>query len=123
MIGLNKSDTYTLIYKLSDDDMQKHERVGRPMNSKIIIKNIMHWPTLKTVLMVEDVLREACEPLSIEEIKRRLKTKIMDQTLRVILAYFEEQGDILIGKKGITWIRNDNPKFLKMLKKAKMMEV
>jgi hypothetical protein len=43
----------------------------------------------------------------------------MDQSLRIILSYLENKGSILIGPKGISWIANDNPKFLKMIEKAK----
>lgn len=89
----------------------------------INITQIYHWPTLKTVLMAEKALRDAKEPLSIEELKRRLPTKIMDQTLRVILFYFEDKGFIIIGDKGISWIKNDDPKFLKMIKKSKGIEL
>ena len=73
--------------------------------------------------MVEKTIQEAYEPLSIAELKRRLKTKIMDQTLRLILSYLEDKGSIYIGKKGISWIENNDPKFLKMLEKAKMIEL
>lgn len=83
------------------------------------VKTIHHWPTLKTVLMVEKVLRDAELAMSLEEIKRALPTKVMDQTLRLILAYMENRGDILIGEKGIVWIRNDDPRFLEMIRKSK----
>ena len=87
------------------------------------ISRIIHSPTLSTVLMVEDTLRKLDEPVSIEGLKRALPKKIMDQSLRIILAYLENKGSILIGTKGISWIANDNPKFLKMIKKAKAIEV
>jgi hypothetical protein len=88
-----------------------------------ITKVIHHWPTLKTVLMVEDVLKNAELAISLEELKRRLPKKIMDQTLRLILAYLESKGSILIGKKGIVWIENNDPKFLKLIQKSKEIEV
>lgn len=79
---------------------------------------VLHYPTLKTVLQVENVLEEAGEPLSRNEIKRRLPTEIMHQTLAVILDYLEASGKIAEGSKGVSWIYNDNPKFLKMVKEA-----
>jgi len=88
-----------------------------------IARNIHHWPTLKTVLMVEKTLRDADGPVSLEELKRRLKKKIMDQTLRLILAYLEDKGVILIGAKGISWIENNNPKFLKFIEKSRVIEI
>jgi len=86
------------------------------------IARIIHSPTLSTVLMVEDTLRKQDIPVSLEGLKRALPKKVMDQSLRIILAYLESKGSIVIGKKGISWIANDNPKFLRMIKKAKVIE-
>jgi hypothetical protein len=86
------------------------------------ITRIIHSPTLNTVLMVEDTLRKQDGPISIEGLKRVLPKKIMDQSLRIILSYLENKGSILVGLRGISWIANDNPKFLKMIKKAKVIE-
>ena len=88
-----------------------------------ITKVIHHWPTLKTVLMVENTLKETELAISLEGLKRRLPRKIMDQTLRLILAYLESKGSILIGEKGIVWIENNDPKFLKLIKKSREIEV
>ncbi|MBS3053429.1 MAG: hypothetical protein J4469_02900 [Candidatus Aenigmarchaeota archaeon] len=85
--------------------------------------NMHHWPTLKTVLMVEKTLKESDGPVSLEELKRKLKKKIMDQTLRLILAYLEDKGSILIGPKGISWIENKNSKFLRFIEKSKVIEI
>jgi len=87
------------------------------------IPTIHHWPTLKTLLSVEKVLKEADEAISIEELKRRLPTKIMDQTLRLILAYLEDKGMILIGEKGILWIENNDPRFIRMIEKSRGIEL
>ena len=84
---------------------------------------IHHWPTLKTVLMVEKSLKDADGPVSIEELKRKLRKKAMDQTIRLILAYLEDKGSILIGPKGVSWIENKNSKFLKFIEKSKVIEV
>jgi len=86
------------------------------------ITRIIHSPTLNTVLMVEDTLRKQDGPISIEGLKRALPKKIMDQSLRIILSYLENKGSILVGLRGISWIANDNPKFLRMIKKAKVIE-
>lgn len=67
-------------------------------------QEILHYPTLKTVLMVEDAIKKADTVISKEELKRRLPTQIMHQTLNLILEYLEESGKIMIGPKGITWI-------------------
>lgn len=95
---------------------------GRSINISIS-KVVYHWPTLKTVLMVEKAIRDAEKPLSIEALKRALPVKIMDQTLRLILAYLADKGSIMIGKKGIVWIENRNPKFLRLIEKGKSIEL
>lgn len=77
--------------------------------------NLRHFPTLKTVLIVEETLRKAGVPIKLEELKRKLPMKIQDQSLRLILSYLEEKGDIDIGSKGILWIRNDSPKLIKLI--------
>ncbi len=86
------------------------------------IGRLIHSPTLKTVLMVEDALRNSDGPVSVEGLKRILPKKVMDQSLRFILAYLESKGSVLVGQKGISWIANDNPKFLKMIRKARVIE-
>ncbi len=85
--------------------------------------NIHHWPTLKTVLMIEKALKEADGAVSLEELKRKLKKKVMDQTLRLILAYLEDKGSIIIGPKGVSWIENKNSKFLKFLERSKVIDI
>ena len=79
---------------------------------------IIHYPTLKTVLMVEDVLKNANNLMTREELKAKLPTKIMHQTLNVILEYLEDSGKILDGRKGILWIYNPSPKLDKAIKEG-----
>jgi|SRR3989338_2325950 len=88
-----------------------------------LVEGVHHWPTLKTVLMVEKALQEVDGPVSLEELKRRLRKKVMDQTLRLILAYLEDKGSILIGSRGISWIENNDPKFLKFLQEKNVIEL
>lgn len=65
---------------------------------------LMHSPTLNTVLMVEKVLQEAKEILRVSELKRRLPKKVMHSTLLQVLDYLQESGKILITTKGAVWI-------------------
>jgi len=73
-------------------------------------QKIIHYPNLKTVLMVEKVLREADLAISRAELKRRLPKEIMHQTLNLILEFLEERGMIVDTHKGIVWIYNPSPK-------------
>jgi len=82
-------------------------------------RKIIHYPSLKTVLLVEQVLENAETAISREELKRRLHMKIMHQTLNLILEYFEQKGLILDGHKGILWIYNPSPKLEKAISKGR----
>ncbi|MEK6928270.1 MAG: hypothetical protein AABX11_07600 [Nanoarchaeota archaeon] len=65
---------------------------------------LLHSPTLSTVLMVEEVLKDAQELISLAELKRRLPRKVMHQTLLQIIDYLQMSGKIIIGAKGILWV-------------------
>lgn len=63
-----------------------------------------HSPTLNTVMMVEETLKDAGEVVSVAELKRRLPRKVMHQTLIQVLDYLQRSGKIIIGTKGVLWI-------------------
>ncbi len=71
--------------------------------------SIKHAPTLNTVLMVEDVLKNMNESvITVAELKRKLPKQVNHNTLKLILEYLEESNKILVTMKGITWIHNVN---------------
>ncbi len=82
-------------------------------------RNIIHYPNLRTMLMIENVLKKADRAIDREELKRRLPVKIMHQTLNLILVYLEEKGMILDSRKGILWIYNPSPKLRKAIENAR----
>ncbi len=82
-------------------------------------KDIIHYPSLRTMLMVENVLKKADTVIDREELKRRLPVKIMHQTLNLILIYLEEKGMILDSHKGILWIYNPSSKLRKAIENAR----
>tara|TARA_Y100000294_G_scaffold144689_1_gene139727 strand:- start:546 stop:773 length:228 start_codon:yes stop_codon:yes gene_type:complete len=59
-------------------------------------------------LNVEKVIKEAKEPLSKNEIDRRIKKQIMRSTLNTLLNYLEDSGKIAILKEGIIWIYQED---------------
>jgi len=73
-------------------------------NKLKVVKRIEHSPTLNTVLMVEQVLKNAEEIATIAELKRRLPKKVMHNTLLLILDYLQFSGKIIIGTKGVLWV-------------------
>ena len=68
----------------------------------------LHYPRLDTILNVEKLIKEAKDPLSKNEIDRRLKKQIMRPTLNTILEYLENSGKIAILKEGIIWIYHED---------------
>ena len=81
-------------------------------------EDVIHYPTLKTVLMVERILKNADTMIDREELKRRLPMKVMHQTLNVILAYLEDRGLIVDSHKGILWIYNPSPKLRRAIERG-----
>ena len=82
------------------------------------MEQILHYPNLKTVLMVEKVLKEAELVITREELKKRLPVQVMHQTLNVVLEYLEEKGWIIDSHKGILWVHNDNPKLKEAIRRG-----
>ena len=73
-------------------------------------KGPAHWPTLNTVIMVEDTFEKIDGSIiSIAELKRKLPRQVNHITLMVILEYLERSNKIAVSLKGITWIENNNP--------------
>ena len=85
------------------------------------MKRIEHSPTLNTVLMVEQVLKNAKEIVSIAELKRKLPKKVMHSTLMQILDYLQFSGKIIIGTKGLLWVLAERKEIEALIKKG--MEV
>ena len=76
----------------------------------------IHWPTLNTVMMVEEVLRKVNESaITMAELKRRLPRQVNHNTLVIILRYLELSNKIAYGSKGITWIFNPNQNLRKAI--------
>ena len=75
-----------------------------------------HSPTLNTVFMVEDTLKNIDESvISIADLKRKIPRQVNHTTLMVILQYLEESNKIAVTLKGITWIHNTNPQLRKAI--------
>lgn len=80
------------------------------------VQRLKHSPTLNTVLMVENLLKNMKESvIKVAEIKKRLPKKINHNTLKVILEYLEASNKIAVTMKGITWIHNANPNMKKAI--------
>ena len=80
------------------------------------MQELKHSPTLNTVIMVEETLKNMNESvISIAELKRRLPKQVNHNTLKIILEYLELSNKIVVTMKGITWIHNPNPNLQKAI--------
>ena len=81
-----------------------------------MIQRLEHAPTLNTVIMVENVLKDMDESIvTIAELKRKLPKQVNHNTLKLILEYLEESNKIAVSIRGITWIHNTNPNLRKTI--------
>lgn len=80
--------------------------------------NVTHSPTLNTVLMVENTLKESGELMKVSELKRILPRKVMHQTLIQILDYLQMSGKIIVGTKGVLWIFTERRELDELIKKG-----
>ena len=80
-------------------------------------ENILRYPNLNTVIMVEDFLKKIRDiPIKMSELRKNLPKQVMHQTLKVILEYLWKSGKIIYGPKGIQWIYSEPEHLKKMLK-------
>lgn len=80
---------------------------------------LKHAPTLNTVLMVENTLKNMEDSVvTIAELKRQLEKQVNHNTLKVILEYLEESNKIAVSLKGITWIHNANANLKKAISRG-----
>mgnify|MGYP001560221370 CR=1 FL=1 len=89
------------------------------MPQKIEQKEPLHWPTLNTVMMVEECLKNLNESVvNVAELKRKLPRQVNHNTLILILEYLEKSNKIAVTLRGITWIHNNNPNLKRAIKEG-----
>ena len=78
-----------------------------------------HSPTLNTVIMVENTLKNTEKSVvTIAQLKKMLPKQVNHNTLKVILTYLEYSNKIAVTLNGITWIHNTNPNLRKAISKG-----
>ncbi len=103
------TDWYLLTYR--GNIMQKKQ-----IRQELVIK---HSPTLNTILMVEDTLKNMEDSLiTIAGLKKILPRKVNHNTLKEILDYLDKSNKIYINVKGIAWVQNDNPNLRKAIRES-----
>ncbi len=74
------------------------------------LMEVLQYPTLKTVMAIEEVVRNAEVAISRNKILKLLPTKVMRPTLNCALDYLEKRGLVLETGKGFIWTFNPSRK-------------
>jgi len=78
-----------------------------PMPQETLRKNILHYPQLDTILMVEEFIRDNSGEYKKKSLWEALPRKMIYQTFCVIFDYLLESGKITQDKEGwVVWIWN-----------------
>jgi len=76
-------------------------------------------PTLKTIRMVEDVIKNHPDSIvKIPDLKRLLPKKVNHNILMEILSYLEENLKIYMSVKGITWTHTTKKELKQIIKNS-----
>lgn len=81
-------------------------------------EKLAHSPTLNTILMVEETLKNSGELMTLAELKKKLPKQVMHQTLIQILDYLQIGGKIIIGTKGVLWIFAERKELNELIKRG-----
>ena len=69
------------------------------------VNEVLHYPRLDTVLMVEEAIKNAKEYPSKRQLWLSLKKKVMYQTFNIVIDYLVESNKVVIDKEGkVIWI-------------------
>jgi len=74
---------------------------------ELMQREIIHYPQLDTVFMVEDFIKEHSGEFKKRQLWENLPKKMMYQTFCVVFDYLMDSGKIVTDKEGhIVWIWN-----------------
>jgi len=82
-------------------------------------KQVLHYPRLDTVLMVENLVKKSKEYPSKRQLWVSLPKKTMYQTFKIILEYLIDSGKIVIKNGKVIWIWN--PELVKKYSKSELI--
>ena len=83
--------------------------------------NILHYPQLDSILMVEKIIQEMKKYPTRMELWKALPRKMQYQTFKLILDYLEKSNKIMFDGDKIVWIFPNNKKLKRAIMKG--MEV
>lgn len=79
------------------------------------MENILHYPQLDSILMVEKIIQEMKKYPTRMELWNALPRKMQYQTFKLILNYLEKSNKIIFHKDKIIWIFSNNKKLNELI--------
>lgn len=80
--------------------------------------NILHYPKLDSILMVEKVIQELEDYPTRMKLWKALPKKMQYQTFKLILNYLEKSNKIMFDKDKIIWIFPNNKKLNELIQNS-----
>lgn len=80
--------------------------------------NILHYPKLDSILMVEKAIQESEDYPTRMELWRSLPKQMQYQTFRLILDYLERSNKIMFEENKIVWIFSNSKKLNELIEGA-----
>ena len=80
--------------------------------------NILHYPKLDSILMVEKAIQESKDYPTRMELWKSLPKQMQYQTFKLILDYLEKSNKIMFEEDKIIWIFANNKKLNKLIQEA-----
>ncbi len=80
--------------------------------------NILHYPKLDSILMVEKIIQEMKVYPTRTQLWRSLPRKMQYQTFKLILNYLEKSNKIIFENNKIIWIFPSNKKLNELIQMA-----
>jgi len=96
------------------------KRIPKHLKTSIVytytmVRQILHYPKLDSILMVEKVIQECKDYPTRMELWRSLPKQMQYQTFKLILEYLETSNKISFHNNKIVWIFANNEKLNKLI--------
>lgn len=82
------------------------------------MKNILHYPQLDSILIVEKIIQEMKEYPTRMQLWKALPKKMQYQTFKLILNYLERSNKIMFEKDKLIWIFPNNKRLNELIQGA-----
>ncbi len=82
------------------------------------MRNILHYPKLDSILMVEKAILDSKEYPTRMQLWKSLPRKMQYQTFKLILEYLERSNKIMFEEGKIIWIFANNEKLNTLIQEA-----